>query len=88
MHLLGDEIKKLGMRPGLWMRPLCARHDEKKSLLAPSIPGRDNQKNPTLDPTIPENIERIKRNFDFYKQWGYEMVKHDFTTMISQADGF
>ncbi|HTE12515.1 MAG TPA: hypothetical protein VK645_16140 [Chitinophagaceae bacterium] len=80
MHLLGDEIKKLGMRPGLWMRPLCARHDEKKNLLAPAIPGRDDPKKPTLDPTIPENIERIKRNFDFYRQWGYEMVKHDFTT--------
>lgn len=80
MHLLGDEIKKLGMRPGLWMRPLCARHDEKASLLAPKISGRDDPKNPTLDPTIPENIERVKRNFDFYKQWGYEMVKHDFST--------
>lgn len=80
MHLMGNEIKKIGMRPGLWMRPLCARHDEKASLLAPRIPGRDNPKNPVLDPTIPENIERIKRNFNFYKQWGYEMVKHDFTT--------
>lgn len=80
MHQLGDEIKKLGMRPGLWMRPLCARHDEKASLLAPKIPGRDDPKSPVLDPTIPENIERIKRYFGFYKQWGYEMVKHDFTT--------
>lgn len=80
MHLLGDEIKKLGMRPGLWMRPLCARHDEKASLLAPKIPGRDDPKNPVLDPTIPENIERIKHNFEVYKQWGYEMVKHDFST--------
>ncbi|XHR92185.1 hypothetical protein ACFJIV_17605 [Mucilaginibacter sp. UC70_90] len=80
MRALGDEIKKLGMRPGLWMRPLCAKHNEKTSLLAPKIPGRDDPKNPTLDPTIPENIARIKHNFDVYKQWGYEMVKHDFTT--------
>ncbi|SEN86349.1 alpha-galactosidase [Mucilaginibacter gossypiicola] len=80
MHALGDEIKKLGMRPGLWMRPLCARHDEKASLLAPKIPGRSDPKNPVLDPTIPENIARIQHNFDVYKQWGYEMVKHDFTT--------
>jgi alpha-galactosidase len=80
MHTLGDEIKKLGMRPGLWMRPLCAKHDEKASLLAPKIPGRNDPKNPTLDPTIPENIARIKHNFDVYKQWGYEMVKHDFST--------
>lgn len=80
MHLMGDEIKKLGMRPGLWMRPLCARHDEKASLLAPKIPGRDDPKQPVLDPTIPENIARIKRNFDFYKAWGFEMVKHDYST--------
>ncbi|MDN3579283.1 hypothetical protein [Mucilaginibacter flavus] len=80
MHLMGDTIKKLGMRPGLWMRPLCARHDEKASLLAPKIPGRDDPKNPVLDPTIPENIARVKRNFNFYKEWGFEMVKHDFST--------
>jgi len=80
MHLLANEIKQLGMRPGLWMRPLCARHDEKASLLAPKIPGRDDPKNPVLDPTIPENIARIKHNFDVYKEWGYDMVKHDFST--------
>ncbi|NNU34165.1 hypothetical protein HK413_08435 [Mucilaginibacter sp. S1162] len=33
-----------------------------------------------LDPTIPENIARVKRNFDFYKDWGFELVKHDFST--------
>lgn len=80
MHAMAQEIKKLGMRPGLWIRPLCARHDEKASLLAPKIPGRDDPKNPILDPTIPENIERIKHYFDFYKEWGMEMVKHDYTT--------
>ncbi|WP_295794528.1 hypothetical protein [Mucilaginibacter sp.] len=80
MHAMGDEIKKLGMRPGLWIRPLCARHDEKESLTLPKIPGRDDPKAPILDPTIPENIERIKAYFDVYKQWGFEMVKHDYTT--------
>jgi alpha-galactosidase len=80
MHLLGNEIKKLGMRPGLWIRPLCARHNEKSSLLLPKTKGRDDPKSPLLDPTIPENIERIKRYFDVYKHWGFEMVKHDYTT--------
>ena len=80
MRAMGDEIKKLGMRPGLWIRPLCARHDEKASLLLPKIPGRDDPKSPILDPTIPENIDRIKGYFDVYKQWGFEMVKHDYTT--------
>ncbi len=80
MKKLADEIKKTGMRPGLWTRPLSARHDEKKRLLMPSIPGRDDPKTPFLDPTIQENIERIKNLWNAYRQWGFEMVKHDFTT--------
>ena len=80
MHALAGDIKNLGMRPGLWMRPLCARHNERANLLAPKIPGRDDPKSPILDPTITENMERIKHYFDVYKQWGYEMVKHDFST--------
>ncbi len=80
MKKLADEIKKTGMRPGLWTRPLCARHDEKKRLLMPSIPGRDDPKTPFLDPTIQENIERIKNLWNTYRQWEFEMVKHDFTT--------
>jgi alpha-galactosidase len=80
MHVMADDIIKLGMRPGLWTRPLCAKHDDKKTLLAPPIKGRDDPKNPVLDPTIPENIERIKSNIALYKKWGFNLVKHDYST--------
>jgi alpha-galactosidase len=80
MHLMAGDIVKLGMRPGLWTRPLCAKYNDKANLLLPKIAGRDNPKNPVLDPTIPENIERIKNNIAIYKQWGYDMVKHDYST--------
>ena len=80
MHLMAQEIIGLGMRPGLWMRPLCAKYNDSASLLAPKIKGRDDPKNPVLDPTIPENIERVKYNMATYQKWGYEMVKHDFST--------
>jgi alpha-galactosidase len=80
MHAVAADIVKLGMRPGIWTRALCAKHDDSHSLLAPKIKGRDDPKNPTLDPTIPENIERVKYNVALYKQWGYEMVKHDYST--------
>lgn len=33
-----------------------------------------------LDPTIPENLADIQRNFATYRAWGYELVKHDFST--------
>lgn len=80
MHVMADDIVKLGMRPGLWTRPLCAKYNDSRTLLAPKITGRDDPKNPVLDPTIPENIERIKYNLSVYRQWGFELVKHDYTT--------
>lgn len=80
MSKLAQQIKDLGMRPGLWTRPLCARHDDLKNILLPSITGRNDPKNPILDPTIDENIDRVKNYLHTYNAWGYEMVKHDFTT--------
>lgn len=80
MHQMALDIEQLGMQPGLWTRPLCAKHDDPKSLLLPSIPGRDDPKSPILDPTIDENLARIKYNIDTYKKWGYKLVKHDYTT--------
>jgi alpha-galactosidase len=80
MGKLADEIKKLGMRPGLWTRPLCAGHDAKPNLLMPAIKNRNDPKNTFLDPTIEENIEHVKNYLITYKHWGYEMVKHDYTT--------
>jgi alpha-galactosidase len=80
MAKLAAEIKTLGMRPALWTRPLCGKHDDPSQLMLPSIPGRNDSKRPVLDPSIDENILRIKNNITTYRNWGYEMVKHDFTT--------
>ncbi|QJD98079.1 hypothetical protein HH214_20460 [Mucilaginibacter robiniae] len=81
MRLMAQEIKHLGMRPGLWTRPLVAKDNDKPNLLAPKIKGRNEGiKDLILDPTVPETIERIKYNLTTYRSWGYEMVKHDFTS--------
>ncbi len=80
MAVLADNITKLGMQPGLWTRPLCAAHNDAKNLLLPPIPGRSSIKKPVLDPSITENLERVRRNVRLYQEWGYKLVKHDFTT--------
>jgi alpha-galactosidase len=79
MGLLADQIKKAGMRPGLWTRPLCGSSKDSHSLMLPLIKGRE-QNRPVLDPTIPENLERVGNYFKMYKQWGYELIKFDFTS--------
>jgi len=77
MHKMALKIKELGMRPGLWTRPLSAMRSSDKNLwLTRNI----DPKYPTLDPSIEENLEAIKRNISIYKEWGFEMVKHDFST--------
>ena len=80
MARLASDIRKLRMRPGLWMRPLCASYKDPASLLLPAIPGRDDPTSPVLDPTIEENLERIKHHIALYRQWAYELVKHDYTS--------
>src|SRR3984957_6882309 len=80
MGKLAIDIRKLGMRPGLWMRPLCASYKDPATLLLPAIPGREDPKSPVLDPTIEENLERIKHHIALYRQWGYELVKHDYSS--------
>lgn len=78
MGKLANKISNMGMRPGIWTRPLCGSDDDPKSLILPVIKGREDR--PVLDPSIPENLDRIKNHYKLYNQWGYEIVKFDFTT--------
>lgn len=79
MKQLADNIRKEGMRPGLWIRPLSIKAGTKKSLLLPESNTRRSDM-PVLDPSIPENLETIRSYFKVYHQWGYEMVKFDYTS--------
>lgn len=77
MSKLAQDIKKAGMCPGLWTRPLCASYKDADSLLMPLSRGESK---PILDPSIPENLERVRNYFKLYNDWGYELVKFDFTS--------
>ena len=81
MRRMAADLRALGYRPALWTRPLCASRTDPVSLLLPPIPRVEKYGYPLLDPTIPENLERIKRVIRFYRNWGFEMVKHDFSTV-------
>jgi alpha-galactosidase len=77
MKLLADKIKELGVRPGIWVRPLCSKIDDPEHVLRPLKASQRIGR--ILDPTVDENIERVKDYFKLYQEWGYEIVKHDFT---------
>ena len=76
MKKLADEIKEIGARPGIWVRLLHNRDtaitDEMRILF--------KGKRKYLDPTHPETKAFIRADIERIKSWGYELIKHDFTT--------
>ncbi|HEY6899232.1 MAG TPA: hypothetical protein VI233_01255, partial [Puia sp.] len=77
MAQVASAIKKLGAHPGLWTRPLLANATDQPNLLTPR---KTDGKERYLDPTLPENLQRIARTISLYRDWGFEMVKHDYST--------
>lgn len=78
MRSLAAEMKAIGVRPGIWFRPLWSED--------PSIPGewlladKGNNQARHLDPSHPAVIELIQKDIRRLVDWGYELIKHDFTT--------
>ncbi|NLG25989.1 MAG: hypothetical protein GX558_11570 [Clostridiales bacterium] len=75
MPALAADMKSLGVRPGIWVRPL---------LTSELMPGGwvrgESGKGRLLDPTHPGVLEYVERTIASLREWGFELIKHDFTT--------
>ena len=83
MGKLAGGIKQRTVRPGIWVRPLEAPSSTPSGLLLPNARFGDRKERAAefaYDPTIPEGREKIRAKFRQAADWGYEMVKHDFST--------
>ena len=67
------QVKKLGARPGAWYRPLEAPAS------APAT-WRLSREPKALDPTVPEVREKIAADVARMREWGLELIKHDYST--------
>ncbi len=76
MQKLAEEIKKIGARPGIWVRLL---HNRDSAITDDMRILRDGKRQ-YLDPTHPAVREYIKSDIERIRGWGYELLKHDFTT--------
>ncbi len=76
MKKLADEIKALGVRPGIWVRLL---HNRDSSITEEMRILRKGERK-YLDPTHPKVKAFIKADIEKIKSWGFELIKHDFTT--------
>lgn len=75
---LASRLKSMGVRPGIWMRPLLTND---RRLTSCALKRRGIRPDHILlDPTIPEVRERIKADLAAITTWGYELIKHDYST--------
>lgn len=73
MKALADKLKAKGVHTGIWVRFLLNIDKE--------IPDEWRLAyNGCLDPSRPEVLEYIKEDIRRIGDWGYELIKHDFST--------
>jgi alpha-galactosidase len=75
---LARELKAMGARPGIWMRPLLTTTEVPEHWKAAAP--RPEASGFTLDPSVPEVLDRVRADITRLREWGYELIKHDFST--------
>lgn len=75
MKKLATEIKEIGAIPGLWFRPLQTAENAPDNYILK----RDGIKI-VLDPSVDDVLKRISDDISTIKEWGYKLIKHDFSS--------
>jgi alpha-galactosidase len=73
MAALAADMVKAGTRPGIWVRLLVVQPGQPKGWKL----GRDHS---YLDPSVPEVRAYVTATMRRLHGWGYELIKHDFST--------
>ncbi|MBQ8545427.1 MAG: alpha-galactosidase [Clostridia bacterium] len=81
MRGLADEMKALGVRPGIWVRYLInGRDNTERKIEKPEYWYLERHKK-VFDPSHPEVLNYVAKTTQrLTKEWGYELIKHDFST--------
>jgi len=80
MAALARQMKVTGVRPGIWTRPTLTTEKRAESWRLPAAGGRTRGELITMDPSIPEALAYIGESVAAIRSWGYELIKHDYST--------
>ncbi|MFJ9542761.1 hypothetical protein ACIRPX_36700 [Streptomyces sp. NPDC101225] len=75
MPEMAARIEEIGARPGLWFRPLLSRVET-----AATRPGVRRGSGFPLDPSLSTALDSVSADVRRFRDWGYELIKHDFST--------
>jgi alpha-galactosidase len=70
---LTAKVRSAGARPGVWIRPLQAAAETPDGW-------RLARAGSVLDPTVPDVREKIRADIARLGDWGFALVKHDYST--------
>lgn len=73
MAKVAADVRRAGARPGAWVRPLQA-------MTSTPDGWRLQRDRAFLDPTVAESRHKIAEDIARVRAWGYELIKHDYTT--------
>jgi alpha-galactosidase len=83
MAEVAARIRAAGCRPGIWYRPLFTSEDLAGTGLGfdrPGFPPVPYGVGQVLDPSVPAVRERLAEDMRRFTDWGFDLVKHDFST--------
>jgi alpha-galactosidase len=83
MASFAAKVKDKGVRPGIWVRALEADASSDAKMLMPAERFgalKERAKELAFDPTIPEALDLVLQKVGLLADWGFELVKHDYST--------
>ena len=83
MARLASDMLAIGVKPGIWFRPLTTRDTVSETLLLKSNFAKSRyaaSQMRTLDPTVEGAAEQIRSDVKRICGWGFQLLKHDFST--------
>jgi alpha-galactosidase len=80
MPALAAEVRKRGVRPAIWVRPLLTVEKLPEAWRLRPNRGSSEPTPRIIDPSIPEALEHIQEGLRGVNGWGFELIKHDFST--------
>ena len=75
MKKTAEAISTAGAIPGIWYRPLYTTENLPENHILHKCDDAV-----VLDPSVPEVSEKIRQDIKRLVEWGYRLIKHDFST--------
>lgn len=76
---LAHQMKEVGVRPGIWFRPLLTVEKVPESWVLARERTFMND-GLTLDPSIPAVLAQVAEDIKRIGNWGFQLIKHDFSS--------